>query len=121
LVFPGGLATVTVAEPDCALFVWNPLPTLVPAEQEYEIESDIPTSAICGWHEICAASRSGVVPFGTHCQLLTQAPLYVGFHVPALQSAGLGCTGAAGQFCPCCTQALPEHPFGQVRTTVSTH
>lgn len=48
LVSPGGAVIVVVAEPDCAPFVLKPLPTLVPAEQEYVIESSMPTSATLG-------------------------------------------------------------------------
>jgi len=66
---------VVVAEPDCAPFVWKPLPTLVPEEHEYEIASVIPTSAICGWHEICADGPAASDPEGTHCQPETHAPL----------------------------------------------
>ena len=115
LVLAGGLGTTTVAVPDCAPPVENPRPVLVPEGQEYAMVSDMPASATCGLQEICAVVGPPPVPEPEeHCQLLTQAPVYSGFQVPAAHPLGSGCAGAAGHAPPCAgagVHAVPEQPY----------
>ena len=67
----------------------------VPAEQEYETASCMPTSATCGEHERVAV---GAPARGVHCQLAMQVPFIVGARVP-VQLLGVGCGALYAHCC----------------------
>ena len=98
---------MAVAEPD-EPGVENPLPVAVPSEHEYEIAIDMPTSATCGWHDICATGTPEPEPL--HCQPVKHEPLYEGSHGPVVQFAGLGCAGGVGHCCDPPPPPLPPPP-----------
>ena|SRR3989344_1111609 len=90
----GGASTVLVA-PEISPPVTKPLPILTPEEHPHVMASVMPTSAICGWQESSAVGGEPVPDDseGTHCQPVTQFPVFVDFHVPFAQPAGSGCAG----------------------------
>ena len=77
----GGAATVVVAEPEGCVVTVQPVPEAMPAEQEYEMESDIPTSAVCGWQERVAVSGP---PVPVPTVIVTEEVLLVAVYVPAV-------------------------------------